>query len=210
MFCRKCGEQISGAEKFCPKCGAQVVMTQQPNPGNPGGPGKAQGTGKKNVPYLAIGAIAIVLIVVIVLVKSLFFSNNYEKPIENVMKAIEKQDIDLLMSVFPDEIYEYLEEETGMDADEVIEYMEDSMESMADMYLGDIQIKYEIDDATELSKKEIKEIEEELYDIIDVKEGKAVDVEMKMYVDGEKVEDSETTMNVIKVGGKWYLDPTSL
>ncbi|MBO5460579.1 MAG: zinc ribbon domain-containing protein [Ruminococcus sp.] len=215
MFCRKCGAQISGAEKFCPQCGAQVIPAQQPNNGSGFQAGPASqpvkaAAGKNKVPYLAIGALVIIAVIVIVLVKTLFFSNNYEKPIKNFMKAVEEQDTDLLLSVFPDEIYEYMEEETGMDEEEVEEYMEYSVESMADYYLGDIKIKYEIDDVRDLSKGEIQDIEDEFYDIMDIKDGKSVEIETKVYVDGEKVEDEDITLEVIKVGGKWYLNPMDI
>lgn len=212
MFCRKCGEQVSGSEKFCPKCGAQIVAVQNTGNGGFGGTTVETGAvgGQKKVPYLAIGAIALVVIVAIVLVKTLFFSNNYEKPVKTFIKAIEKQDVDMLLSVFPDEIYEYMEEESGMDEDEVLEYLEYSVESMSDYYLGDIKIKYEIDDATDLSKREISDIEDDFYDIMEIKDGKEIDIEIKVYVDGEKMEDTETTMEVIKVGGKWYLNPMEI
>ena len=45
---------------------------------------------------------------------------------------------------------------------------------------------------------------------MDIKDGKSVEIETKVYVDGEKVEDEDITLEVIKVGGKWYLNPMDI
>lgn len=209
MFCRKCGEQISGNEKFCPKCGAPVVSAQQPGmqgAGRPGGTAAA----KKKPPYLAIGLIAVVAIVVIVAVKMLFFSNNYEKPVKNLMKSIEKQDTKLLMSTIPDDVFDVLEEELDMDKDEIVDQLDGMISELADEYDGKIKVEYEIEDVHKLKKSEIKEIEDELYDSVEIKEGKRLEISTVFYVDGEVEEEEDMYLNVIKVGGKWYIDPSSM
>lgn len=223
MFCRKCGQQISGNEKFCPGCGAPVVKIQQGNQVPPSGnarqgnqappPGNTRQGGqtapKKRPPYLAIGLIAAIIIVVIVAVKLLLPSDNYEKPVENMMKAMETQDAKLLMKTMPDELYDYMADEMGMDRDQIEEQLEYVVSEIAEDYDGKVKIKYEIEDAQKLKKSQISEIEEELNGCITVEEGKRLDLYMEIYIDGEQVEEYDETIDVIKVGRKWYLDPTS-
>ena len=68
MFCSKCGNEIKGIEKFCPKCGTPVQ--QQKN-------FYQQGAGKtvasKRPPYLAIGVILILAVIVVMIVRSCAF-----------------------------------------------------------------------------------------------------------------------------------------
>lgn len=209
MFCRKCGEQISGNEKFCPRCGAPVTSTPQPGMQ---GAGRSAGAAaaKKKPPYLAIGLIAVVAIVVIVAVKLLFFSNNYEKPVKNLMKSIEKQDTKLLISTIPDDVFDVLEEELGMDKDEIVDQLDGMISDIADEYDGKIKVEYEIEDVHKLKKSEIKEIEDGLFDSVEIKEGKRLEISTVFYVDGEIEEEEDMELNVIKVGGKWYIDPSSM
>lgn len=207
MFCRKCGAQISGNEKFCPKCGAQVVSTPQ---GGVTGGGTGYAVPKKKTPYLAIGLIVIIAIVVIIAVRALFFSSDYETPVKNLMKAMEKQDVKLLMSTMPDEIFDALAEEMDMDREDIEDSLDDMVSELSDEYDGKIRIEYEIEDTHKLKKSQIKDIEDELYDAVEIKEGKSLEISTEIYIDGDKEEEEEMTLNVIKVGRKWYIDPTSM
>ena len=85
---------------------------------------------------------------------------------------------------------------------EVLDYLDD--------YDGKIKIKYEIEDERKLDKSEIRDIESELFNTVEIKEGKEVEIYIELYVDGELEDASSGDMNVIKVGRKWYIDPTSL
>ena len=85
---------------------------------------------------------------------------------------------------------------------EVLDYLDD--------YDGKIKIKYEIGDERKLDKSEIRDIESELFNTVEIKEGKEVEIYIELYVDGELEDASSGDMNVIKVGRKWYIDPTSL
>ena len=106
MFCSRCGNEIKGDGKFCPKCGAPIKPVQGQeaqapggnsqnysyNQGNysqggyaQGGYGQAGTAAQKRPPYVAIGAIVLAVILVIVAVKLIFFRDNYETPIKNLL-----------------------------------------------------------------------------------------------------------------------------
>lgn len=213
MFCGKCGEQINGNEKFCPKCGTPVVNSLQKGTV---GTSQAEGMGAGNVvpkqrpPYLAIGLIVIIALIVVIAAKAIFFSSGYETTVKKFIKAAEKQDVKLLISTMPDEIFDVLEEQMDLDRDEIIDNLDDMVSGLTDEYDGKTKIKYEIDDIHTLKKSEISEIEEDMYDLVKIKEGKSIELFMEIYIDGDKEEEEELSLNVIKVGRKWYIDPTSL
>lgn len=209
MFCRKCGAQISGNEKFCPKCGAPVVSTQQPGMQRAGGQ-TGSAAAKKKPPYLAIGLIAIIVIVVLIVVKMLFFSSSYETPVKNFMKAIEKQDVKLLMSTMPDDVLDALADEMGWDRKDIEDQLDDVVSELADEYDGKIKIEWEIEDSHKLKNSQIKSIEDDLYDSVEIKEGKSLEISTVVYIDGEEEEENDLYLNVIKIGSKWYIDPTSM
>ena len=77
----------------------------------------------------------------------------------------------------------------------------------------DLEFKYKIEDNEKLDKDDIKDIKDELKDYYnireDIKAARELDVTLTVYVDGEEEEDSEETLTVIKVDGKWYLSPSS-
>lgn len=210
MFCRKCGAQISGNEKFCPKCGAPVVSVQQASPGMPGSvPQTGYAVPQKKPPYLAIGLIAVIAVVVIVAVRLLFFQSSYETTVKNFMKAIETQDEKLLLSVFPSKVLEEMADEMDMDKEEMEEELGEMFSSLSDEYDGKIRVKYEIEDEHRLKKSQMRNIEDDMYNCIEIKEGKNLEISMELYVDGDKEEEEDMTLRVIKVGRKWYIDPSS-
>ena len=214
MFCKNCGAQIAEGAKFCPKCGASVGNV---NAGNNGETGQVE-TGKKP-PYLAIGLIAVIAVVVIILAVVLgktVFGKGYEKPIKNLIKGVEEQDGEMILSAFSDETIEALEDEMGVDRKDLEDMMEEEFEYMfsdEEYEDEDLEFKYKIEDNEKLDKDDIKDIKDELKDYYnireDIKAARELDVTLTVYVDGEEEDDSEETLTVIKVDGKWYLSPSS-
>lgn len=202
MFCRKCGQKLEGVEKFCPKCGAEVVMVQAPQK-------VTKESGKTNL-YIGIGVICVLAVAVLLGVKALFFTSDYEKPIKNFVKAVETQDMNLFISVIPEEAIEAGLEQAGVDKELFMEMAEGEVLDYLDEFDGKIKIKYEIEDDRKLDRSELRDIESELFNTVKIKEGKEVEIYIELYVDGELEEASSGDMNVIKVGRKWYIDPTSL
>ncbi len=241
MYCQNCGNQLREGTKFCPKCGAPAPQssgqgTPHNNPagsgGNAGGypsggissggnmSGGAMAAGKKKkVPIFAIGAI-VILVIVAAFILRLFFGGGYKTPIKNLIEGVEKQDGKQIMKAFPDEMLELVEEETGYDRNEMAEELEDSFSYFAGIDLTDVdyEIDYEIEDAFDLSEREIREIEDALAEsdlVLEIKEGKEVEITLTGTVKGgesnaETKNEETITIEVIKVGGSWYINPDSM
>ena len=137
MFCSRCGNEIKGDGKFCPKCGAPIKPVQGQeaqapdgnsqnysyNQGNysqggyaQGGYGQAGTAAQKRPPYVAIGAIVLAVILVIVAVKLIFFRDNYETPIKNLVKVMEEGDGEAALDLIPEKYLDVAESWSGMDA----------------------------------------------------------------------------------------------
>ena len=120
-FCTKCGRELTAGNKFCPGCGAPVpadTVNQSTEPPQGGMPayGGMQGTAggmsgpigspagvpaakaKSRIPVLAAGA-AVIIIVLFIVVK-LMSGGGYKKPIENLEKGLNNQDVKLITSAF--------------------------------------------------------------------------------------------------------------
>lgn len=222
MFCKKCGTQINGNVKFCPKCGTQVTAAHggqqtyyQPEQNSTSG--LAVGQDKRKVPYFAIAAIVILVIVVAFVLRSCIAGNDYKAPINSLIKGIEKRDGKMIMEAFSDEMLELLAEEAGCDRDQLPEELEAIFDyQIGDVNLSDIDYKvdYEIREELELSEREIKDIEEEMEEeeiYVEIEAGKEVDLTMIISVESrDSVENRDMTFEVIKIDGKWYINLFSM
>lgn len=144
-------------------------------------------------------------------------SSKYTDPVDSLMKGIEKQDGKVMLDAFSDGTIELLEEESGYDKDEIA----DMFEEMFDMSMGEdikegaIQVDYEIEDEMDLSESDIEGIQEEFdSEGVDekIEEGKALEITMIVGIEDITDETYEESMElqVIKIDGKWYIDPTSM
>ena len=141
----------------------------------------------------------------------------YEKPIKTLMKGVEEQDGEMILSAFSENTIEAMEDQSGLDKKDLEDMMEEQFEYMfsgEDWEDEDVEFKYEIEDSKKLDKDDIKDIEDELKDYWDVREdisaARELDVTMTIYVDGDEEDDNDATIEVIKVDGKWYINPISL
>ena len=220
MFCKNCGAQLNEGARFCPKCGTPAVNGNAG--GNSGGyqGGASPVQSQKKPPYLAIGLIAIVVVVVIVLAVVLgktVFGKGYEKPIKTLIKGVEEQDGEMILSAFSENTIEAMEDQSGIDRIEQEDMMDLKFEYRfsGEVWVDeDVEFKYEVEDSKKLDKDDIKDIEDELKDYWDVREdisaARELDVTMTIYVDGDEEDDNDATIEVIKVDGKWYINPISL
>ena len=237
MFCSHCGQELKDGGRFCPRCGAPVEGAAQaegsrtsenastgPMQGGAqygGAPGYQQaGPGVQMKRGMSQGA-AIAIIVAIVLCIAgagvggyfLLFRNNYKTPIKNLMKAIEDQDGEAALKLIPEKYVEMAQTMSGMDKEDIEEMLEQGLDSMVEEYGGDIKVDYEIGDARDLTEAELADLEESYYGFLgDVEEGKEVEVSAEIQVDGSEKEEvmDDTLVKVIKLDGKWYLDPASM
>ena len=87
--------------------------------------------------------------------------------------------------------------------------LEDELISGFDEYTGDIKVDYDIGDARDLTDSEIQSLESDYMGYLgDIEDAKEVEFSYEMYVDGELRDSGEDEqLTVIKLDGKWYLNP---
>ena len=220
MFCKNCGTELKEGTKFCPKCGTPAATTQQMYSGQQQG-GGAEGRSlgvlserkARKAPVFAIGAIVILIIAVVLVIRGCA-GGGYEEPIRNLVKGIENQDGKQILKAFSDEMMEAAEEESGYSREEFAEMYENMFNySIGDVNLFDVdyRIDYEIEDDYDLSEREVKEIEDELSDEgidVDIKAGKEVELTLEISVKNiDYHEEEDKTVEVIKIGQNWYINP---
>ena len=207
MFCRNCGTQNQDGAGFCCSCGAPLSS------GGPAGGGAAAKA--KNINVKLIGIVAAVVVVLFVAFKLLFGGGGGpEKSATKFVDSIFKGDGKAIVNMIPDKVIEEIMDEEDMNKKEMIEELNDGLEyikdDMDDMY-DKWSVKCKVLDTEDFSKRELRDLAdryEDSYDI-DVKAAKTVSVKATLKADGET---DSNTMDIvmIKVGGKWYLEYSSI
>lgn len=207
MFCRNCGTQNQDGAGFCCSCGAPLSS------GGPAGGGAAAKA--KNINVKLIGIVAAVIVVLFVAFKLLFGGGGGpEKSATKFVDSIFKGDGKAIVNMIPDKVIEEIMDEEDMTKKEMIEELNDGLEyikdDMDDMY-DKWSVKCKVLDTEDFSKRELRDLAdryEDSYDI-DVKAAKTVSVKATLKADGET---DSNTMDIvmIKVGGKWYLEYSSI
>lgn len=216
MFCSHCGQELKEGGKFCPRCGAPVDPAagagfstgyQKMNPG-PQGAVMKKGVSPA-VAAVIIGVILGCIAGAVFMAYFLFFRNTYKTPIKNLVKVMEDQDTDAALALIPERYLKVMEGVTGMDSDELADMLEDELISGFDEYTGDIKVDYDIGDARDLTDSEIQSLESDYMGYLgDIEDAKEVEFSYEMYVDGELRDSGEDEqLTVIKLDGKWYLNP---
>ena len=215
MFCSRCGNEIKGDGKFCPKCGAPIKPVQGQEAQAPGGNSQNYSYNQGNYSQggYAQGGYVLAVILVIVAVKLIFFRDNYEAPIKNLVKVMEEGDGEAALDLIPEKYLDVAESWSGMDREDMEEMVIEEIENALDDYSGDIEIDYEIGNARDMTESELEDLESSYMGFLgDIEEGKEVEFSYKLYVNGAKQEESDPgeTVRVLKIDGKWYLDPEEL
>lgn len=228
MFCRKCGTQNPDTATFCKGCGTRLnsqvkpaaktvtkatARTQmQPQTKRPAP--KHKHRQDKKVGIIAVSAIvAVALILAIVL----FGGRSYKTAVKQFFNATFDVDGQAIVNLIPDDLIDYVLDESGYDEDELDEMIEDIEDEFQDQinslkrYLGDNwDVSYKIVSAENIKGDDLKDIKEDYKDI-GVKVSAAKDVEMELTVKAGETENSNTiTISLIKVGRSWYLDLDSM
>ena len=207
LRCPRCGAPVEPEDTFCGECGCPLR-----DPGNMGAPGyddlpeEGPGRGKHT-------GLIIFLVVLIVAVKLLFFRDNDAAPIKNLVKVMEEGDAEAALELIPEKYLDVAESWSGMDREDMEEMVIEQIEDAFDDYSGDIEIDYEIGNARDMTESELEDLESSYMGFLgDIEEGKEVEFSYKLYVNGAKQEESDPgeTVRVLKIDGKWYLDPEEL
>jgi len=210
-FCTKCGRELTAGIKFCPGCGAPIpggTVNPEPAPSQDrmsayGGMQKAAGDmyapmgapaakAKPRIPFLAAGA-AVIIIALFIVVR-LMSGGGYKKPIENLEKGMNKQDVKLISSAFasgevPDsEILDIFEELGGF---------------------VDYKVEIDIIGEQKIPKQDIEYVLSEEYDVDEVyasSASAAYALDLNMSISMGDYSDSDTeTIPVAKINGKWVI-----
>lgn len=202
-FCKQCGNQMADNEVVCASCGA----SQEPIPQDVINSAAAEEgkTKSGNGKFIAI-IVAIVVIILIVL-KLIFGTAAYEKPLKNFFDGIEDKDGGKIEEAFPEFYGDKMTKLYDFDdlADTLYNHLEDE-------YGKNIKISYKVKDKEKIDKDDLEDIEEEIKDTYDekVKVSKGYELELEIKVKGKKDKDkNKSEIEVYKIDGDWYLMSTS-
>lgn len=164
---------------------------------------------------IVIGAAAIVLVAVIILVSSI--GGGYKSAINNYFDVMIEGKANKIEKLAPKQYWDYLEEEEDVTLEDLKEDYEDSFEDQIDQledeYGKNYKFSYKITDKDDITTKKFKNIQENLKDKYDipkksVTKGYKVDVELS--IKGSEDEDeNDTTLYVVKIDGDWYVTTES-
>lgn len=220
MFCKKCGSQIQGNERYCPKCGAFLLDNQRVNENiynnqhnvtdsYDDSAEESQSVTNSKIYNILMMTVSIVIAVIwSMYIISTFYA--YETPIKTLFEGVEKRDGEILISVFPDQIVEQAKEESGLSDDAFQSTVEIAVLGLVSDWDEDFEVDYKIGNVDDLSYSEISGLEDEIevrYDCY-LNISAAKEVETTAFL-GENIENTET-LTVIEVGNKWYLSPMDL
>lgn len=123
-------------------------------------------------------------------------TENYEEPIKNYFKGMEKADAEIYLSAFPEFMdYEYDDDD-----------MEDLLYALEDEYGEDIKITYKIKENEEYEKEDLEYVQEYIYERYDeeVKVTSGYNLKVTATVEGDDDEDTDSSnMYVYKIDGEW-------
>lgn len=228
MFCGKCGTQNPDTAAFCKSCGTRLnsqvkpaartvtkttARTQmQPQTKRPAAKHKRRQDKK-----IGLIAVAAVIAVVLILAIVLFGGRSYKAAVKQFFNATFDVDGKAIVELIPDDLVDYVLDESGYDEDELDEMIGDIEDEFEDQiasikrYLGDDwDVSYKIVSTEDIKGNDLKDLKEDYKDI-GVKISAAKDVEMELIVKAGETENSNTiTISLIKVGRSWYLDLDSM
>ncbi len=238
MYCDKCGFNNLDDAKFCEKCGNNMGSTGNSNysnatdysgatdttstvgaTGSTGGMGSAVAAASSQGKKIIAAIIAVLAVIGVWMLLSNTVCSNMSKndPIKYYVKAINSSNPSTMLKTQLPEVQKVIKEAWKDDKD----IKKDAKKTLKDMKEDDLdnkKLKYKVTDADQVKKGELGDITDSVNAYLktitkgtdvehkDVKVTDAYDIAVEMSY-GSKEDD--TSFRVIKVGGKWYLDPTS-
>lgn len=214
-ICNNCGAMLEDDVMFCTSCGAQY---QEAAPATEKAPAKFDvaaiiGKVKAMEPkkLIILGAAAVAAIALIVVLCVVLFANPYKSAIQNYYAA-EYGNFQKMESLAPAEYWEYVEDQSGYDIDDMIEMAEDSYKDSdyEDKYGEKVSVTVDVIKEISLPKGQVEKIAEYLDDKYDI-DAKKVTAVKKVYYDLTIKSDvyasyaKETYTYVIQISGKWYV-----
>lgn len=214
MFCAKCGTEIKDEAKFCPKCGASTgtnpeVSAEENHMEN----GIQSVATRVNFPinkkFLKLAAIAIVAIVLILGVTTLFGGRSYEKFANKYVDAVMGDSGKALANLFHEDTFEVLGESKKDLAKEYQEIIDYSEEVYKETFGRNWKYSYTIESVETIDDEEDIYYALGYYYSEDVlkKIDEAAQISLEISISGKGMEEvvSYDTIIIAKISGKWYL-----
>ncbi len=218
MFCGNCGSQNPDGAVICTVCGAPLT---------PEKPAKKAGFDLKSMDrnkLIGLGVIAAVVLVALILILVLVFSGrSAESALESYIKGVLTLDAEKMMDNVPDaQIKAYADEEdiSKREAKEelteslqkVLDMLEDNYDEVDPEEVGKVSV--EIRDKDKWTGKDVREYNKNYEDNndveINIKEGMTVEIKITVKYDGEEYKYRISNIDVVKIGGSWYVDSLSI
>ncbi len=156
---------------------------------------------------VALGVIAIVAIVVVIILYNLIFAHPYKSALNDLFKGFAEGDGEKIQSAMPKCQIDYMDD-NDIDVDEYFDKIAEGVqESLESEYGEDIKITYDIKEEKALKSSKCDDIKKDLkddYDAKGIKVSKAYKVKLKATIKGDDDKDTDTiTLTVAKVDGDW-------
>lgn len=229
-FCGKCGRALEDNAVFCMTCGTQAPSVQN-NAGNNVSNNQSvsnpvEKNAKKANKGLIIGLVcgggalaALALIVVIILVV-VFTRPTPEKIATKYVESLfVNQNSTKIVNMMPDEYFEFSSFEEGITKEsfeyDLGNYLFEWDMAVYDEY-GEYEVEYTVRGVRDVLYDDYDELVEEYAEelsITGIKDAKVVAFDVNILYDDygyQQIETGEFNVVVIKLGNKWYLEPTQV
>lgn len=221
-FCAKCGSPMEDGDRVCGQCGTPVANAGAAAPVNPApqvNPTLAtnmQAEEKKDamdigkIVKLAIAAV-VAVVVIIVAVCVLKHFTGYKPVIGKMVKALQNDDTETLISLASETSNAIYESRYGDNFEDKYEKeISNALDKFEDKVGVVKKISYEITNETELSKRRKNEIEDDWVDSYEIDTSDVKDIvliDLKLTVKGDKKSSSYKVndLMLVKEKGGWKL-----
>ena len=222
MFCNKCGAEIEAGNLFCQKCGEKLSIMEENGQ-------KVMEAGQQTDRLVAINdsqtkkcrrigvvVVGIIVVIAIVLGIQLFGGRSEKSTIKRFVDGQMKGDGKELVSLFPQELINGICEEEGyLNTREMIlvieEQLQEQREQVDDTYGKGWKYSYEIVETEDYSIEDLRDMRQDYQEDYDIKLSIEAAKEVKIEIttsskDGKNSSTSAVTIDIIKIGGSWYIN----
>lgn len=234
MFCGKCGNQLPDGVAFCPSCGnatgaqpktqpqAQAQVQAQPqmqyNPQMQAAPAKKKVSTNTIIGVAAVAFVVIAIVVALILILGGGGSKGGAKTAvaaaEGFYNAYLDQDVDTMLDyIHEDVVKEAADENYDGSVKELKEDLAYELENEYAM-IDEAEITFAIVGSEEYDEDDFEELKDVYLDKYDLKLSSAMIVNYELTIKGtafgeELDTTSEHTVIVVKIGGKWFVEPAN-
>ncbi|MGU3472864.1 zinc-ribbon domain-containing protein [Paenibacillus sp. D51F] len=195
MYCKYCGSELEEQAKFCVKCGEQIAPAASAAESAPK-PAAAMpttvaadnlamtSTAKYRKPIL-FGAVLVVIALIMIGMNSFRGGSSQSNPsatVKSFMKAAGKHDFDAMMKLVPP----------------------DARPEGADLKLAKEMLNYR------LKENKVEIVSFKILDVNKSESSATVRYMVQISRDGEKDEPEDDSIDLVRIGKKWYIEEDSL